>query len=150
MAMHEYTLLTEVVMKWLMVITLLLLTYVCSAQMTNESAQPLTLRTCEGDVVICDQSMTFRGYKFVAEKVLGDEKIALKSQDGTVTAILDLQADENIFLTIHEGSISMQVKSCVRQILRGDEPVVASFLDRAGRCREAKTILRQGLLAVNM
>ncbi|MCZ7557294.1 MAG: hypothetical protein M5R41_12915 [Bacteroidia bacterium] len=137
-------------MKWLMVITLLLLACVCSAQMTNESAQPLTLRTCEGDVVICDQSMTFRGYKFVADKVLGDEKIALKSQDGTVTAILDLQADENIFLTIHEGSISMKVKSCVRQILRGDEPVVASFLDRAGRCREAKTILRQGLLAVNM
>jgi hypothetical protein len=150
MAMPHNILLMEVVMKWLMVILLLALASINSAQMTGENTQPLTLRTCEGDVVICDQSMTFRGYKFIAEKVLGDEKIALKSQDGTVTAVLDLQADENIFLTIHEGSISMQVKSCVRQILRGDEPVVASFLDRAGRCREAKTILRQGLLAVNM
>lgn len=137
-------------MKRLIVILLLGLCCVVNAQMTQDSEQPITLRTCEGDVIISDHSMTFRGYKFIADRVMGDEKIALKTQDGTVSAILDLQADENIFLTICEGSISMQVKSCVRQILRGDEPVVASFLDRAGRCREAKTILRQGLLAANM
>jgi hypothetical protein len=139
-----------VIMKLFFVIPLLLCAALLRAQPSGDLEHPLTLRTCEGDVVISGQCMLFRGYKLYAERVRADDTIELRSRDGAVTALLDLKADENIFLIIREGSLRMVVKSCVREILLGDHPAVAGFLDTAERCREARNILRQGLLAVNM
>jgi hypothetical protein len=137
-------------MKLFLVIPLMLCAALLRAQSSTEIDLPLTLRTCEGDVVISGQCMLFRGYKLYADRIRADETIELISRDGAVTALLDLKADENLFLTIREGSLTMVVKSCVREILRGDHPAVATFLDKADRCREARNILLQGLLAVNM
>ncbi len=137
-------------MKRLIAILFLGLCCVVNAQTTWEKAQPLTLRTCEGDVIISDNYLMFRGYTFVADRILGDTRISLKTQDGMTTALLDMQADETILLTIREGAVSMQIKSCVRELLCGDEPVVASFPRSEQRYHKARILLRQGLLAANM
>ncbi len=130
-------------MKWTVIGAALLM--LCSIDALAQKDDAIILRSCEGDVTICDNLLCIRGYRFAPVACINQSLICLRTNDGTAEALLDLSKPDTLCLTIIEGHLQMRLKCCWGRVYRGDQPLLGSMKDFSGGALRLRSMIHKEL-----
>jgi len=130
-------------MKWTVIGAALLM--LCSIDALAQKDDAIILRSCEGDVTICDNLLCIRGYRFAPVACINQSLICLRTNDGTAEALLDLSKPDTLCLTILEGNLQMRMKCCWGRVYRGNQSLLGKMNNNERAALRLRSMIHEEL-----
>lgn len=114
---------------------------------SREEITCIVMTTSDGDITISSSGMQLRDYELTPVTSHTGRKITFADEKRNVRAVLDMESDSLVCLTIIEGTLSMKMTTCWKNIRPLSSGEALALVPDSVRCERVRTLMRNSFFA---